>query len=84
MESAWMIIYRARDAERLAASLRSKDIQALQLYRPIHHNTPFHTDRAYPEAESAYRELLYLPSSLTLTAAEITRVCDAVEEAVRA
>ena len=64
-------------------SLRSKEIQALQLYRPINHNLPFHTDRPYPEAEFAYRELLYLPSSLTLTAAEITRVCDAVEDAER-
>lgn len=81
MESAWMVMYRTRDAAGLARSLFSKGIQAVQYYRPIHHNPPFRTKRDYPEAEAAYREWLYLPSSLSLTSAEIAEVCDAIDDA---
>jgi len=81
MESAWMVIYRCRDAKRLAAALLSRKIQAVQYYRPIHHNPPFAANRAYPEAEAAFRECLYLPSSLSLTSDEIGYVCDAIQDA---
>jgi dTDP-4-amino-4,6-dideoxygalactose transaminase len=81
MESAWMVIYRGRDAGRLSRELRARGIQAVQYYRPIHHNPPFRTDRAYPEAEAAHRECLYLPSSLSLRPEEIASVCDALREA---
>jgi perosamine synthetase len=81
MESAWMVMYRTRDAARLAQSLDSVGIQAVQYYRPIHHNPPFHTNRNYPEAEAAYREWLYLPSSLSLKPEEIDAVCNAIDDA---
>jgi perosamine synthetase len=81
MESAWMVIYRSRDAASLLQALLSRDIQAVRYYRPIHHNPPYHTDRGFPEAEAAGRELLYLPSSLSLTSEEISRICDAIDEA---
>lgn len=80
MESAWMVIYRTRDAARLAEALRARGIQAVQYYRPIHHNPPFSSGRAYPEAEAAHRECLYLPSSLSLRPEEIAYVCDAIRE----
>ena len=81
MESAWMVMYRTRDAARLAEFLLSRGIQAVQYYRPIHHNPPYRTDRNYPEAEAAYREWLYLPSSLSLRSEEIADICDAIDEA---
>jgi perosamine synthetase len=81
MESAWMVIYRTRDAARLVAPLQAKGIQAVQYYRPIHHNPPYRCNVVYPEAEAAHRELLYLPSSLSLTVDEIRYVCAALREA---
>jgi perosamine synthetase len=78
MESAWMVIHRTRDAAQVAAFLRNRGIQAVQYYRPIHHNPPFHSERAYPESEAAFRELIYLPSSLSLRPEEIGTICDAV------
>jgi perosamine synthetase len=81
MESAWMVMHRTGDAARLAQSLYSRGIQAVQYYRPIHHNPPYHTDRDYPEAEAAYREWLYLPSSLSLRSEEIADICNAIDAA---
>lgn len=78
MESAWMVVYRSRDAARLASRLHEQGIQAVQYYRPINDNPPYRTGRAYPQAQTAYRELLYLPSSLSLQPAEIDTVCRAV------
>ncbi len=84
MESAWMVIYRSADAASLAEALRLQGIQAVQYYRPIHHNPPFRDGRSYPEAEAAYRELLYLPSSLSLTPDEIRHICHSVLTAAAA
>jgi perosamine synthetase len=81
MESAWMVIHRTRDAGQLVDLLRIRGIQAVQYYRPIHHNPPFHSNQAYPESDAAFRELLYLPSSLSLRPDEIETVCDAVLDA---
>jgi perosamine synthetase len=81
MESAWMVMYRTRDAASLAHSLVSRGIQAVQYYRPICHNPPYRTDRDYPEAEAAFREWLYLPSSLSLRPEEIAEICDAIDDA---
>ncbi len=64
----------------LAQSLFSRGIQAGQYYRPIHHNPPYHTDSSYFEAEVAYREWLYLPSSLSLRTEEIAEVCNAIDD----
>jgi perosamine synthetase len=82
MDSAWMVMYRCHDAAKLSHALAARSIQAVQYYRPLNHNPPYHSDRAYPEAEAAYREWLYLPSSLSLTPDEIGEVCDAIEESL--
>jgi perosamine synthetase len=80
MESAWMVMCRTRDAERLSQLLLDREIQAVQYYRPLHHNPPYRTKSEYPAAEAAYREWLYLPSSLSLTSEQISEICAAIGE----
>jgi perosamine synthetase len=79
-DDAWMAIHRTKDAKKLVADLADVGIQAVQYYRPIHHNPIYASPWKYPVAEEVYKTLVYLPSSLSLTTKEIVRICDAVKE----
>lgn len=80
LESTWMVIYRAKNASKVVEHLKSEGVQACQYYRPINHNPPFYSSATnYPGAEQLYKELVYLPSSLTLTAAEIASISHLVD-----
>lgn len=77
-DSTWMVIYHSNKAEAIIAVLAAEDIQATQYYRPINHNPPYSDDNDYPTAELMHSEIVYLPSSLSLTFEQIDRICQIV------
>jgi perosamine synthetase len=77
-DSTWMVLYSSPCANATIESLKDMGIQAVQYYKPIHHNPPFADGGKYPVAEDLYETTLYLPSSLTLEATEIDRICDEI------
>lgn len=78
--STWMVIYRAKHPKKLIEALLQHDIQAVQYYKPIGDNPPYKTKRKFPVAEQMARELVYLPSSLTLKKKDIRRICNILLE----
>ena len=78
----WHVLYRTENAVDLAAYLRWHGVQASQYYRPVHHNPAFAgpTGNLHPEAEKAAKEILYLPSSLTLRRRDVRRICDLIQQ----
>lgn len=71
----WMVVYKSKCAEQIIDNLKHDDIQAVQYYRAISDNMPYTTDMEYPIAQRMAKELIYLPSSLNLTKAQIKRIC---------
>ena len=73
------------DAVELARRLRAAGVDTRPFFLGLHEQPVlrdrglFHDER-YPVAERLARRGLYLPSGLTLTAAQLDRVCDAVRE----
>lgn len=81
--SLWRVVHRSKDAAELIDHLSENGVQAFQYYRPVHHNPPYATGREFPVAEQLAQELVYLPSSLTLTRREVRRIAGLVNEAGR-
>jgi perosamine synthetase len=79
-DSTWMVLYHSNRAKAVIAALAAEDIQATQYYRPINHNPPYDMGENYPQAEFIYDEVIYLPSSLSLTQEQIDRICKIVVE----
>lgn len=78
-DSPWMNIYRTKDAKYLMEFLAKNDIQSKMYYKPIRWSyNP--ENKIYLEAEKAYFECLYLPSSLTLSLSNIDFICDKIKE----
>ena len=76
------------DAAGMAARLRDRGIETRPFFVGMHEQPVLRArglfrGQTFPVAERLARRGLYLPSGLTLTDAEIDRVCDAVEEALR-
>lgn len=85
VSTPWMVIYRTpRACAGLYAKMLGKyGIQATQYYRPIKSNTPFKYSQQYPQhfpsvADTLWGELLYLPSSLTLTKRKVHYICHTI------
>lgn len=76
----WHVLYRTENAVDLMVYLSRHGVQASQYYRPVHHNPAFAgpTGNLHPEAERAAKELLYLPSSLTLRRRDVRRICELI------
>lgn len=80
-DSTWMAIYRSAKSRELIAKLKENDIQAVQYYKPIHWNTPYKTKKGmFKTAEKLFYELVYLPSSLTLTKRQVNKIVKIVKE----
>jgi len=87
--SGWMVILRPRSSNasvaqvpRILEVLAKNNIQATQYYRPIANNLPYKTyTNTYSSADRAYANLLYLPSSLSLTNEEIDKICTIIKSA---
>lgn len=72
---SWMCVYRAKSAERTIDKLHKQGISAKQYYVPIHWNIPYEDcGDHFPTAEATFRELVYLPSSLSLTQEQIYKI----------
>lgn len=79
-DSTWMVIYETANADRIINKLRDNEIQAVKYYRPINHNVIYKDDATHEEAERAFRDCVYLPSSLTLTKNDIENICKVINE----
>lgn len=78
--STWMVIYRTYKADRIIEQLKNDNIQAVKYYRPIPSNPSFYDDNKYPEAQKAYEQCVYLPSSLNLKRKDIKRICNIIKD----
>lgn len=76
--STWMVTYMTSRADQVIEALGNAGIQAVKYYRPINHNPPYSSVDQYPAAEIIYDELVYLPSSLTLSEKDIDNICDII------
>lgn len=80
-DSTWMAVYRSQKSRDLIRKLKENDIQAVQHYKPIHWNTPYKTKKGmFKTAEKLFYELVYLPSSLTLTKRQVNKIGKIVKE----
>jgi len=75
------------DAGRLAAHLAEQGIVTRPFFLGLHEQPVFHTmglfvDERYPVAERIARQGLYLPSGLTITDEQISKVVVAIREAL--
>jgi len=71
------------DAVQFARKLKEKGVETRPFFLGMHEQPVFHEmglfhDEKYPVAEHIARQGLYLPSGLTLTEAQLNRVCEAV------
>ena len=75
---SWMCVARYPDASKVVDELgkfSNGEIIAKQYYQPIHWNIPYEDcGDHFPAAEAAFRELVYLPSSLSLTQEMIFKI----------
>lgn len=72
------------DADALIAYLEANGIGCRRFYLPVHMQPCYNIAGDFPNAESAYRRGLSLPSAPTLKQEEIAFVCDKVREFFRA
>jgi perosamine synthetase len=81
MPSALFVIYRSPKASAVIEALSTRGYQAVQYYKPVNWNV-YYSDKtqSFPIAEKLYRELVYLPSSLTLTEQQIDEITSIVHE----
>jgi len=79
--STWMVLYQSKNhsAPFLIDKLKMNGIDAVQYYRPICHNIPYNTSEQFPISEQLYNDIVYLPSSLTLTKKDIKRICKIIK-----
>lgn len=64
----------------LMAYLRERGIGTRPFYPALHETAHYASTQHFPNAEDAAHNGLWLPSSLTLTDAQIITVCDAIKE----
>lgn len=75
------VIYESSVAPQLIGELRTRGVEASQLYQPVHFSEPFkQPEGTFPNAERAARSLVYLPYSLGLTKRQVATICKAVIE----
>ncbi len=79
-DSTWMVLYLSDFADDVIEALKRGNIQAMKYYRPINHNPPYRTSVWYGAAEFLYEEIVYLPSSLSLSSDQIARICKIVRK----
>lgn len=82
--SGWMCLYRCykhNGAKELCSKLSAAGVEAKQYYVPIHWNASYLEEFGkYPNTEYTYNNVVYLPSSLSLSARDIEKICNYIEE----
>ncbi len=73
-DSTWMAIYKSDKADKIIEVLSKNNISAVKYYKPVNINPPFQ-GRSYPHAKKIAEQVVYLPSSLSLSKDEIDKVC---------
>jgi perosamine synthetase len=76
------------DAVGFALRLRERGIETRPFFLGMHEQPVFRAqglfhNEHYPVAERIARQGLYLPSGLSLTEEQLTKVCDAVHEVLK-
>jgi perosamine synthetase len=76
------------DAVGFALRLKERGIETRPFFLGMHEQPVFHEqglfrNEHYPVSERIARQGLYLPSGLSLTEEQLTKVCDAVHEVLR-
>jgi perosamine synthetase len=64
----------------LRAHLHDRGIGSRPIYPPLHAEPAFAREERHPVAEDMSARILWLPSSLRLTDADVDRVCAAIRE----
>lgn len=81
MDSTWMVLFRTQKADPIINALKAEQIQAVKYYNPIHTNLPYSfSDTHFPVANKVAEEIVYLPSSLTLTHEDVKRICQVIKD----
>lgn len=79
LDDAWCVTHVCPDAAGLRTRLRERGIQSELLYRAMDEHPCYECrGRTFPVAREMARTTLYLPSSLSLTEADVNTVCEAV------
>jgi len=81
-DSGWCILARFRKSDEIIEQLHNNNIGASRFYKAIYDNHHFKdlADKKCPEAEKAARELVYLPSSLTLTEQQVIHIGQVIND----
>jgi perosamine synthetase len=79
-DSTWLVLYKTRKIQEIISELAKHNIQAVQYYKPLTHNPIYNDENTYKNSEKVYKEILYLPSSLNLKAAEIKKICSIINK----
>lgn len=81
VQCGWAVLYRSRNAPAVINHLQAVGIGCGQPYRPVAQHAPYASPFAFPGAEQAARELVYLPSSTRLTRSQVKFICREVKDA---
>lgn len=74
-DSTWMVIYKSSRADQIVQTLAKNNVAAVKYYKPVNHNFLFNDSNVYPGAEEIANQVVYLPSSLSLSQDEIDKIC---------
>ena len=77
--NSWMITLQTNESDKIIKSLAKHNIKAEEFYKPINWNYPYTDGLLYEVAESVYKEMVYLPSSLTLKKKNIKKICHIIK-----
>ncbi len=85
-KSGWCVIIRSSLSVSIHQNLQENNIKSSFYYRALHNNSAFNHLKSYHNlevAETLSRELLYLPSSLSLTKDNVKKICQTINQTVR-
>ena len=83
IDSTAMVAYKTQrqTAKHIISILAENNIEGASSYSPVTMNPIYASGKVYPVAETLYKHLVYLPSSLTLTGKDIKKICSVVLKA---
>lgn len=76
----WMMCARFENPERIISNLHAAGYQAVMYYKEMTQHKEFVSLRYFPVAKRAAESVLYLPSSLDLSADKIKEICAVIKE----
>lgn len=73
---SWCVSVRCKDPDGTQSALEKRGYAASRMYRPMTHHVPYRRGSSFEVAEKAYKQLLYLPSSLNMKQSDIVEICE--------